>query len=68
MTNDIPVMAIKHQAQTTAPVTSDATLVDDPVALVDDPVALSNGPSTITTVQRKAIVSNVPKMVIKRHR
>lgn len=41
-----PRAGLKPQTHTTAPVTGDATLVDDPVALVDDSTALVGGAST----------------------
>jgi hypothetical protein len=44
---DKPSGSIKHQSQTSAPTTGDATLVDDPVALVDDPTALVGGNTTL---------------------
>ena len=67
-TNDIPQVTIKHQAQTTTPVTGDNTLVDDPVALVDDPVALVGGPNSSIDNLSVAIVNPSPKLTIKRNR
>lgn len=67
-TNDVPAARIKHQAQTSVPVTGDSTLVDDPVALVDDPTALVGGPATIVELQRNAIVDKPPRAIIRRRR
>lgn len=67
-TNDIPVGFVAKQSQTTTPVNSDATLVDDPVALVDSSTALVGGPVTIVeSIQAKA-VPLVPRPRVKINR
>lgn len=68
MSTDIPIVQIKHQAHTTVPITSDTTLVDDPVALVDDPVALSGGPTTPIGNLSQAIDAKPPRAIIRRWR
>lgn len=62
---DKPTGRLRPQAQTTVPVTGDATLVDDPVALVDDPVALVGGQTTSVPATRQSIVKTIPKARIK---
>lgn len=64
-TTDVPNGFIKNQPLTTTPITSDSTLVDDPVALVDDPVALSNGPAAISEGLTGKTVPLVPRLQIK---
>ena len=67
-TNDIPNGFIKNQPLTITPVTSDTTLVDDPVALVDSPTALSNGPAAISEGIKSKAVPLVPRPQIKINR
>ncbi len=67
-TNDISIVEIKHQSQTSTPTTGDNTLVDDTVSLVDDLTALVGGPNTPIENNPVAIDSKPPKMVIKRYR
>ncbi len=62
---DMPITRIKHQAQTTAPVTVDTTLVDDTSRLVDDTTALVGGPNSPIENLSVAIDNFRPKVIIK---
>lgn len=63
-----PVVKIKHQALTTPPFTTDATLVDDTVRLVDDTTALSGGNVTIiSSVRAQVRVPKIYTRVKRRH-
>ena len=67
-TNDIPIVEIKHQSQTNAPVNGDVTLVDDATVLVDDSVALVGGPTTPIENLVQAIDNLPPRAIIKKYR
>lgn len=60
-----PTGYIKRQTQTTTPVVSDDTLVDDTVALVDDATALVGGSATSYSAMKHRTISPVPSGRIK---
>lgn len=65
MTNDIPSLTIRAQSQTSLPIVSDATLVDDPIALVDDITALVGGQASIVPGTMLAVGVSIPRLLIK---
>lgn len=63
--SDIPVGgSIKRQSQQTKPVTSDNTIMDDPVVLMDDN-ALMGGLTVTYSATRGKIEPLVPRSIIR---
>lgn len=60
-----PHSSLERLSQIIVPITSDATLVNDPVALVDSPSALVGGPTVPSGDIRASIKPLVPVAKLK---
>ena len=59
---------IKHQAQTSVPTTSDATIMDDTVITMDSATALMGGNTTPMPAMKQTIKTIKPRATIRTRR
>lgn len=59
---------IKHQAQTSVPTTSDATIMDDTVVTMDSATALMGGKTVTMPTMKQTINTIKPRATIRTRR